>query len=270
MAAPAPASEERLFSPPRAIARVLRVIEALAAQPGGHTLAELSVAMGIPKSSLFAILKGLDQEGYVVLDKDTYSIGPNARKLAETIRAGRSFVEQARTILESLAGATGETVILARLTEDRRYVEYAVVVESDSWLRFSVKDGARRPLNSGASGHAVLGWLPDAEREAYLASGPFERFTENTVANPAALKKAVARVRREGAAITIDGTVMGAIGIAAPYFDEGGAIRGSLLIAAPSARMLGREQEVAKIAQQGAMAISRMLGYAGIYPPKQG
>lgn len=261
-------SKERQFSPPRAIARVLRVIEALAAQPAGSTLAELSVAMGVPKSSLFAILKGLEQESYVVLGKDRYSIGANARKLADTIRAGRSFTEQARTIIESLALATGETAILTSLAEDRRHVEYALVVESDSWLRFSVKAGTRRPLNSGASGHAVLAWLPLAELESYLKSGPFESFTASTVVNAAALRKAVARVRKDGAAITIDGTVMGAIGIAAPYFDESGAVRGSVLIAAPSARMVGREQEVASTARQGALAISRMLAYAGAYPPK--
>lgn len=268
MTAPGPASEDRLFSPPRAIARVLRVIEALAAEPRGRSLAALSVDMGVPKSSLFAILKGLEQEGYVALDKDTYGIGPNARRLADTIRGGRSFAERARPILESLARATGETVILASLAQDQRHVEYTVVVESDSFLRFSVNVGARRPLSSGASGHAVLGWFPQAQRDRYLASGPFERFTAKTTASPAALRKAIAKVRRDGAAITVDGTVTGATGIAAPYFDRHGAVAGSLLVAAPTARIAGREKEVIKAAQHGAEAISRLLEYAGTYPPQ--
>lgn len=245
------------------------MIETLAADPGGHTLAELSVSMGIPKSSLFVILKGLEKERYLVLDKERYSIGPHARKLAETIREGRSFAERACTIMESLVRDTGETAILASLTEDRRHVEYSLVVESDSWLRFSVKAGSRRPLNSGASGHAVLAWLPKDELRAYLASGPFDRFTASTLVTPAALKKALAKVKRDGCAITTDGTVVGAMGIAAPYFDESGAVKGSFLIAAPSARLEGREHAVAKTAQQGAMAISRLLAYPGLYPPKR-
>ena len=262
-------SEERPFSPPRAIARVLRVIEVLAAEPRGLSLAELSVLMGVPKSSLFAILKGLQQQGYVALDKDTYGIGPSARKLADAIRGGRSFAEQARPILESLGRATGETVILASLAQDRRHVEYTVVVESDNWLRFTVNVGARRPLSSSASGHAVLGWLPEAEREGYLAHGPFERFTGKTIATTPALRKAIARVRRDAVAVTVDGTVTGATGIAAPYFDRHGAVAGSVLVAAPTARIVGRDKEVAQAARHGAEAISRLLNYVGAYPPTE-
>ena len=267
MTALGPASEYRLFSPPRAIARVLRVIEALAAEPRGRSLAELSVDMRVPKSSLFAILKGLEQEGYIALDKDTYCIGANARILADTIRGGRSLSERARPILESLARTTDETVILATLAQDQRHVEYAAVVEADSFLRFSVKVGARRPLSSGASGHAVLGWFAGAQRERYLASGPFERFTAKTTASPAALRKAIAKVRRDGAAMTVDGTVKGATGIAAPYFDRDGAVAGSLLVAAPTARIAGREKEVIKAVKHGAEAVSRLLDYPGVYPP---
>ena len=259
-------AEERVFSPPRAIARGLRAVEILAIHARGKSLAELSTAMNVPKSSLFALLKGLEQAGYVVLDKDTYTLGPQARKLAEMIRGGRSFGEQARPILEGVAQSTGETVILANLAEDRRHTLYAIVVESDSWLRFSVNVGVRRPLNSGASGHAILAFLPGAERERYLAEGPFERFPPKTVATAGALRKVIAKVRRDGFATTVDGTVTAATGIAAPCFDRRGNVMGSVLIAAPTSRVVGREPEIAAAARQGAEAISRLLAYAGPYP----
>lgn len=259
--------EERAFTPPRAIARVLRVIEVLADQARPMSLAELSAALDVPKTSLFAILKGLAQARYVVFENDTYVLGPRARRLAESIHGGISFADLARPILEGLVRATGETVILGTLGEDRRHVLYALVVESDSWLRFSVNVGVRRPLSAAASGHAILSYLPVEEREQYLASGPFERFTPKTVATRTALRKVIARVRSNGCAMTVDGTVTAATGIAAPYFDRRGAVVGAVLIAAPTSRVAQREMEIRKTAGQGAEAISRLLGYSGAYPP---
>ena len=262
-----PPPEDHSFTPPRAIARVLKVVEVLAEQARRMSLAELSAALEIPKTSLFAILKGLAQVGYVDFESDTYALGPRARKLADSIQGNQSFSELARPILEGLARTSSETVILGTLSEDRRYVLYAVVVESDSWLRFSVNVGVRRPLSSAASGHAILSYLPAAEREQYLASGPFERFTLKTVATRTSLKKVIAKVRRDGCAMTVDGTVTAATGIAAPYFDKHGAVAGAVLIAAPTSRVAEREMEIRKIVRQGAEAISRLLGYVDTYPP---
>ena len=262
-----PAPADRAFTPPRATARVLKVLEVLADQARRMSLAELSEALDVPKTSLFAILKGLEQVGYVVFEDDTYVLGAQARRLAEAIQGGRSFTDLARPILEGLARASGETVILGTLSEDHRHVEYALVVESDSWLRFSVNVGVRRPLSSAASGHAILSYLPAGERERYLASGPFQRFTEKTVATRSALGKVIAKVRADGCAMTVDGTVTAATGIAAPYFDRRGAVAGSVLIAAPTSRVVERESEIKKLAGQGAEAISRLLGYAGACPP---
>ena len=105
------------------------------------------------------------------------------------------------------------------------------------------------------------------EREQYLASGPFERFTPKTEATRTSLSKVIAKVRSEGCARTVDGTVMAATGIAAPYFDRRGAVVGAVLIAAPTSRVAERATEIRKTVSQGAEAISRLLGYAGAYPP---
>ena len=118
--------EDRAFTPSRAIARVLSVIEVLADQARRMSLAELSAALDVPKTSLFAILKGLAQVGYGVFESDTYVLGPRARKLAESIHGGRSFSGLARPILEGVARISGETVIPGTLNEDRKHALYAL------------------------------------------------------------------------------------------------------------------------------------------------
>ena len=262
-----PASADRRFTPPRSIARVLQVIKALARSARPTSLAELSVALGVPKTSLYAILKGLEQLGYVTFERDAYSLGPQAHALGQAISQGPSFPGCAMPVLERLAEASHETIILGALAEDRRHVRYAAVIEAESWLRFSVKVGTLRPLNASASGHAILSYLPPAERGRYLASGPFQRFTPRTVATQAGLRKAIATVRREHCAMTIDGSVDAAIGIAAPYFGRSGAVEGALVIAAPTTRIFDRQTEIKAAVIKGAEALSRILEYTGPYPP---
>lgn len=260
-------ASDRSFAPPRAIARVLRVIETIAVNARPMSLAELSVELGVPKTSLYAIVKGLEQCAYVSFERESYALGPKARKLAETIAGGGSFPGNTLPVLEQLAEASGETVILGTLSEDRRYVVYAIVIETDSWLRFSVKVGTRRPLSAAASGHAILSFLPLAERERYLRSGPFERFTRKTIATSTGLRTAIAKARRQHCAMSIDGTVEAATGIAAPYFGPAGTVAGAVLIAAPSARVADRVKEIKATVIEGARAISRILTYTGRYPP---
>ena len=54
-----------MVQPHRATARVLDILERLAASPNGLTLTELSVDMDAPKSSLFPIVHTLEQRRYL-------------------------------------------------------------------------------------------------------------------------------------------------------------------------------------------------------------
>ena len=257
----------RVFTPPRSGERALMAIRILAQHERPLSLAEMSIAIDIPKTSLFAILKGLVLSGYVAFEEGKYSLGPESHRLGRIISEGRAFPGCALPVLERLGKEIGETIILCTVSGDRRHVVYVAVVEAESWLRFSVEVGTERPLNASASGHAILSFLAPAERERYLASGRFERFTPRTVASRAGLRTAIAKVRREGCAMTVDGTVAGAIGIAAPYFDHQGAVAGALVIAAPTTRMVDRQSEVKAAVKRGGEEISRILDYTGIYPP---
>ena len=66
--------------------------------------------------------------------------------------------------------------------------------------------------------------------------------------------------------MTIDGTVVAAIGIAAPYFDIHGEVQGSVNIAGPTERMIKRVDEFKAAIVAGGQEISRILGYVGTYP----
>ena len=257
---------QRDFTPPRSAERVLTTIRTLAQNGHPMSLAELSVAVDVPKTSLFALLKALQQAQYVTFERDRYALGPESHRLGRAIVGGQSLPGIARLVMEQLGRETHETIILCALSEDRAHVVYVDVVEAVSLLRFSVSIGTERPLNASASGHAVLSAMPPRERDAYIAAGKFERFTPRTVASRTALRAAVKVAIRDGCAMTVDGSVDGAIGISAPLRDGEGNVVGALVVAAPTTRIIERTAEIKRTVTKGAHAISQLLGYAGETP----
>ena len=61
-----PDDEEDRAAPPRAPLRVMQVIATLAKHRDGLSLAQLSEALQLPKTSLFSLLRSLESGGYVI------------------------------------------------------------------------------------------------------------------------------------------------------------------------------------------------------------
>lgn len=65
----------------RTVSRAFEVLEALAAQPQGLRLHDLSHAVGLHKSTVFRLVRTLVQLGYVrqAYDRDLYALSPAKR-----------------------------------------------------------------------------------------------------------------------------------------------------------------------------------------------
>ena len=66
---------------PRAISRVLKLLEVLAATPEGLSLSDLSVRLGVPKSTLLNSLRPLEKETFLYTEGTLYRLGPRAFRL---------------------------------------------------------------------------------------------------------------------------------------------------------------------------------------------
>jgi IclR family acetate operon transcriptional repressor len=76
---------------PRAMSRVLRLFELMAAKRRGMTLTEVSEALDVPKSTLLASLKALAADGFLVSEGALYQLGPAAYRLAGGILSSWSM-----------------------------------------------------------------------------------------------------------------------------------------------------------------------------------
>src|SRR5262245_24344661 len=156
------------------------ILQALAAEPEGLTLAKISDRLKLPKTSVFSLLRALEGGGYVRGHNGHYTLGNQAFRLGASLGQAQPFPKSARPVLEWLARETEETILLGVRSEEGHEISYVDVIESEKPLRFAVRVGNRRPLYCTAAGKAMLAFLPKAFQTKYLAQTKFVKFTYDT------------------------------------------------------------------------------------------
>ena len=257
---------ERIEAAPRTPARVLRILELLAADPQGQSLARLSEAMNTPKSSVLSLLRSLTRSGHVVQIRGNYRLYLESYRLASAVIATRHFPEVARPILQRLADQTGETAIIGIMADDGAGILYVDMVESHNSIRFAAKIGDRRPLYCSAGGRLLLAYRPIAEIDEYLARATLVAVTPDTVTDRKRLRSILLEIRRTGVSRTIEQSAADVSGTAAPIHAADGSVMATLLLAAPWSRAAPRAEEFVEITVAAANEVSRLLGYKGIAP----
>ena len=260
------------FTGPRSILRLVQLFAKLSAHPEGQTLAQLCERLALPKTTLFTMLKVLESAGYLTSDKGVYRLGTEAALLGAAMAESprRSFPDCARSALETLCRRTGETGFLAVLSPDKRHCKYVAVVESENWLRFSVKLGSERPSFATGSGRAMLAYVPPRELDEVLRGLRFTKVTPNTVGSRRALIAGLKAVREQAVSVVDSGTVSGVVSVAAPIFGMDGAVRAAVSAGGPAERVLRRQRGVERAVRECAEEISSILGFRGEWPPQPG
>jgi IclR family transcriptional regulator, acetate operon repressor len=243
----------------RSAQRLVALFEALAKSEEGVSLAELSVTIGAPKSSLLGILRSMVAMGYMEHGHGLYRLGPKSFRLAADILAVRRFPNLVRPILQELAAKSGETVFLVVLDRLAQRVTYADIIDSANPVRYTVPTGTTRPLYVSSGGQMLLAYQEPAWIDTYIRSTRLEPLTAHTITDPKQLRDRLATIRREGFSISLGETVPGAAGIAAPIFNADGSVTAGLLIGAPLDRF---EQELPELKRLLREATTRIAGIA--------
>ena len=203
---------------------------------------EISSRLGIPKSTVYRYLSVLKKHRLVSEDTlpGVYRLGEGILSLARAVTRS-SLQEIALPFMEKLQRDYGETVILSALRNDQGVC--LEKVEGTHALRVSHDRGAIFPLHAGASGKALLAYLPREDRERIIREQGLPRFTKTTITDPNLLRKELARIRSQGYAESDGEVTEGTYGIGAPIYGRGGKIVAALSVAAPRQRLQGRNKE---------------------------
>lgn len=210
--------------------RGLHVLEALARMEQPASLLTIAGAAHLPKSMAYRTLRSLQEAGFVEhAGRSGYRLAGRSVALASLIGPRLSFLRTARPVLTRLAAAASEPVSLHLRSGAHRVLVLGVEPPGLS-LRGAMIMGERAPLTSGCSGTSILAYLRDSEADEVIASRP------PTEQRPATAL--LAKIRRDGYAVSFSSNHPGVNGIAAPVLDpEDRRPLGSVAIAGFQARL---------------------------------
>lgn len=247
----------------KSAARTVELLELLAARRNRPArLRELSEALGVPRSSLHALLRTLVKYGWVRVDSSgsLYGIGIRALLAGTSYLDTDPFLPLVLPFLEELREKVDETFHFGRL--DGPDVVYLATRESSQYLRPYSRIGRRLPAYSTALGKSLL-----AERTGALDEHLPETMaplTEHTITTRPALAAELERTRKRGYAIDEQENSIGlrCYAVALPYVDPP---VDAISVSIPLARLTTqRELEVVDLMRQMRDRIARVVNPMGL------
>jgi DNA-binding IclR family transcriptional regulator len=260
----ADANEDRAATT-RAPQRVMQVIAALARSRDGLSLTQISAQLGVPKTSLFSLLRSLESGGYVISENGHHRLGQETYTIAAMIQKTDAFPGNVRPIFMELHKACEETVMLGVPADDWSHLVYVDVIEASSWLRYSANVGAHRPLYSTSMGLTLLAFATREQQARYLETAQLAPITAHTITSKKGLMQAFREIRARGY-VSSSGSIEGATGVSAAVFDSSGGLHAAVSMAGPTARYERDAERFAVLVMTCGEKMSRALGYAGDYP----
>lgn len=250
-----------------AVMRAVQVLDALAAERGALSLADLTRRLSLPKSSVLALCSSLTRTGMLSrLENGSYRLGPHILDLSHAYLANMDLTREFVDTWEALDMLRDEGIVLGVL--DGADVVYVACRNGALPLGVTYRIGMRLPANCTATGKALLSTLPDERVRALYRGAELRKLTAQSHVTLKALIADLHATRARGYAIDNEETRAGMCCFGAPVFDSSG----SHAIAAVAISTLKRpdgDGSGAAIAQ-GVMkfsrALSARLGAKGILP----
>ncbi|MFN6977477.1 MAG: IclR family transcriptional regulator [Gemmobacter sp.] len=245
-----------------AVDRALRVLESLAEHPRQGVTA-LARHLGLTKTIVFRLLSTLEARGFVVREGDQalYSLGYRMGVLGERAGQQNMLLAAARPVMERLREETSENINLI-VREGQQSLVLATLAGRHA-IRIFALAGRHGPLHAGGGSLLMLAWAPHSVRNA-VVSGPLQRYTVDTITDPAALWERLETIRSQDFNIAVNDLDEGAFSIAAPIRDTVGNVIAAISVAGAIARLDDdRQRRYLDLVRAAARDISGKLGIGG-------
>jgi IclR family acetate operon transcriptional repressor len=219
---------------------------------------------GLSLPTVYRLMQAMTEHG--LLEKESTAYRPGMALLHLGGLAANSL-ELRRVLLPRLQWLNAQTGENAEMHVRRAGARIAVeVVLSSQNLRPFVEIGAALPLHVGASGKALLAWLPDGEAEQ-VAQASWARFGGTPSLDVGALQSALSRVRKRGWSGSDGERSRGVAAVAAPVFDASGQVAATVVLSGPSVRLPAKtRRSLAPLVCRAASEASTGAGYSGQLP----
>lgn len=213
----------------RAVGRALDVLLAFTGEKAELTAAELLSRVDLSRPTLYRLLYTLEAKGFLSSsgDPQRFRLGPAVARLSHVWTQSLDLAAVAEPTMRALWAETGETVAMFVPRGNLRLC--LAEIPSPHALSFKRGVGYAERIVRGASGRAILAFMPDVDRRL----GDYAADLEIDLPS---LQARLAEVREQGYAVSQSELIAGAVAVAAPFFDRDGVV-GSLGVFGPIARI---------------------------------
>ena len=247
------------------VARAIDVLSWLADHPNPPWgIRQVARSLGMSPTTVHRVFGIFEARGLLERDGDgAYVAGLELFRICHSVAGQMSPVHIARRFIESLCVQIQETVLLGAYDARRGQMMFIDVVQAPHPVQYLSRTNEWIPIHSGATGLAILAFLSDVERKSIYSSG-LESVTNRTIIDETDLEQALETVRQCGYSCTHGQRTVGAVGIAAPFFDAARLVCGDVCVTVPEQRFTEEKATlIGEAAVQTARLVSDELRRAG-------
>lgn len=243
------------------VSRALQLLTLLADANGSVSIKQVAQDMQLAPSTAHRLLQLLKKEGFVESfgESRQYAIGPQFYRIAARVTNAISPREIALPVISAIASTFDETVLFGVYLQSERALSFAARADGEQKLRYEIAMNQALSLVWGASGKAILAFLPETLLGEIVAHEGQSPVTGAPVPTLEALRPELAEIRAKGYAVSDGEKLPDARGIAAPVYGPRG-VMGCICLTSPRARMPHADiesigQEVAAQARRLSVAL---------------
>jgi IclR family pca regulon transcriptional regulator len=217
------------------LAKGLAILEAFRQRRGHLTITDAAGAVGVSRATARRCLLTLVALGYLAHDGKYFRPTPRMLWLGSAYVEGASLPQLAQPLLASVRDRLGESASLAVLQDGEAL--FIARAEAERIVVTGVRVGASLPAWVSATGHVLLGGLPEGQLTRYLSQCRPQQRTPRTPVDPGEIRRRIEAARAEGAAFTDEELELGLRSVAVPVRDQHGAIQAAMSVSAAAARV---------------------------------
>ncbi len=244
-----------------AVDRAIQILKAFEANQDEYTLTELCRRLKLNKSTAPDILSTLCQHRFLLRNAETrkYRLGPALIRLGHLAHEQLDIRRIARPYMEALMRQTSKSILLGTFYDGR--ITIIDKVDPIGILHVSAVIGQQIPFWAGSFGKVFLAWKDEAEVDKILAAHRLAACSPSAVIDPAAYKKELAKVCRQGYAIDDQQEyLLGVKAISVPLKDYQGVVAAMTIVGFTSRSRDEPSQATIVATTQAAEDMSKKLG----------
>ena len=227
-------SETRPPQGAQAALRAVRLLKLFTNERPEMSLAEISRASGLNKTTTHRLLRALQSESFIDRNSATsaYSLGPGLMALGVQALASSDLRRRVRPLLKALARESGETATLEVPVENSMLILDEVA--GSHVVAAAGNIGTRWPMHATSTGKA---WIAFEDSGLDRISDHLQSLATRTLTTKEEFQPQLTDIRRRGYAVSVDELEDGYTAVATVIRGALGDVQGALSIGGPTQRL---------------------------------